>query len=56
MTYHHRTLTLCDTCDERSSHATITAALAAIDDHILHTGHQTNYYRTPDGWLLFGGI
>ena len=56
MTYHHNTVILCDTCNQRSSHTTVTAAFDAIDTHILATGHQTHYYRAPDGWLLFGGI
>ena len=56
MTYHHNTRILCDTCNTASNHHTITAAFDAIDQHILDTGHQVSYYRTPDGWLLFGGM
>ena len=56
MTYHHNTRILCDTCNTASNHRTVTAAFDAIDRHILDTGHQVSYYRTPAGWLLFGGI
>ena len=56
MTHHHNTVILCDTCNRRSSHTTVTAAFTAIDNHIIETGHQINYYLAPNGWLLFGGI
>ena len=56
MTYHHNTRILCDTCHRISSHDTETAAFEAIDQHILDYGHCVNYYLSPNGWILFGGI
>ena len=37
-------------------HDTQTAAFEAIDQHILDSGHCINYYLSPNGWILFGGI
>ena len=56
MTYHHKTRILCDTCHRISTHDTQTAAFEAIDQHILDYGHCVNYYLSPNGWILFGGM
>ena len=56
MTYHHYTRILCDTCHRISTHDTQAAAFEAIDQHILEYGHCVNYYLSPKGWILFGGM
>ena len=55
-THRHNTRILCDTCHRTSVHDTETEALALIDQHILDSGHTLNYYLSPSGWLVFGGI
>lgn len=55
-THKHQTRILCDTCHRISMHDTQTAAMDAIDQHILDTGHCINFYLSPNGWILFGGI
>ena len=56
MTSRHNTRIICDTCNATSNHYTETAAFEAIDQHILESGHCVNYYLSPNGWILFGGI